>query len=80
MESDSRFYTRRAKEELAAASRAVTQAARKRRMHLAGVFLERLKASEASALLFEHGIAATAAGKFDPTLLEKRERAVTENA
>lgn len=43
MESDVRFYRRRANEEIAAANRAVTAAARERRMALAGVFLERLK-------------------------------------
>lgn len=54
MESDERFYRRRANEELAAANRAITEAARERRMILAGVFLERLKAVEASdPALFE---------------------------
>ena len=43
MESDVRFYRRRANDEIAAASRAVTEAARERRMRLAGVFLDRLK-------------------------------------
>ncbi len=43
MESDVRFYRRRASEELAAASRAVTQAARERRMIMAETFLDRLK-------------------------------------
>jgi hypothetical protein len=47
VESDIRFYRRRANEELAAASRAITESARERRMILAGVFLERLKALEA---------------------------------
>ncbi|MCL6729932.1 hypothetical protein [Sphingomonas hankyongi] len=46
MESDARFYRRRANEELAAAGRAVTQAARERRMILAGIFLDRLKTLE----------------------------------
>jgi hypothetical protein len=46
MESDARFYRRRASEEMAAASRAVTAAARERRMTLAGVFLDRLKTLE----------------------------------
>lgn len=50
MESDLRFYRRRASEELAAASRAVTEAARERRMMLAGVFLERLKGLERSEM------------------------------
>jgi len=46
VESDVRFYRRRAYEEMAAASRAVTQAARERRMQLAGTFLDRLKELE----------------------------------
>lgn len=50
MESDIRFYRRRANEELAAASRAVTEVARERRMMLAGLFLERLKGLEQSEL------------------------------
>jgi hypothetical protein len=50
MESDIRFYRRRASEELAAASRAVTESARERRMMMAGVFLERLKALGASGV------------------------------
>ena len=49
MESDIRFFRRRATEELAAASRAITEPARERRMVLAGAFLERLKALEARA-------------------------------
>jgi hypothetical protein len=48
MESDVRFYRRRASEELAAASRAVTEAARERRMIMAGIFLDRLKTLGAS--------------------------------
>ena len=46
MESDVRFYRRRANEEMAAAGRAITDAARDRRMQLAGVFLERLRELE----------------------------------
>ena len=46
MEPDARYFRRRANEELAAANRAVTEAARERRMQLAGVFLERLKTLE----------------------------------
>lgn len=46
MESNDRFYRRRANEEMKAASRAVTEAARERRMRLAGMFLERLKDAE----------------------------------
>jgi len=57
MESDVRFFRRRANEELAAASRAVTDAARARRMVLAEAFLERLKAVEAAATATELAIA-----------------------
>lgn len=53
MESDVRFYRRRANEELAAANRAVTEAARVRRMMLAGIFLQRLKSVERDASVFE---------------------------
>jgi len=42
VESDARFYRRRANEEIAA-GRAVTEEARVRRMLLAGIFLDRLK-------------------------------------
>jgi len=49
MESDIRFYRRRANEELAAANRAVTPSARERRMIMAGIFLEKLKALDPSA-------------------------------
>ena len=52
MESDVRYYRRRASEELAAAGRAVTEAARERRMIMAGSFRERLKE------LGESGVAA----------------------
>lgn len=54
MESDERFYRRRATEELAAANRAVTEAARERRMQLARSFLDRLDGAE-EAMLFEWG-------------------------
>ena len=53
MESDERFYRRRAAEELAAASRAVTDAARDRRVQLAQTFLERLSDVDAGAMLFD---------------------------
>jgi len=46
LESDMRFYRRRANEEMAAADRAVTDAARERRIQLAGIFLERLRELE----------------------------------
>jgi hypothetical protein len=57
VESDVRFYRRRASEELAAANRAVTEAARERRMIMAGIFLDRLKSLGGSAT--ELGLAAS---------------------
>ena len=56
MEPDARFYRRRASEELAAAQRAVTAAARDRRIELARSFLARLGPHEANDMLFEWGI------------------------
>jgi hypothetical protein len=53
MESDERFYRRRAAEELAAASRAVTDAARDRRVQLAQSFLARLGDAESGAMMFD---------------------------
>ena len=47
MESDVRFFRRRASEEMAAAGRAVTDAARERRMMLAQAFLQRVEELEA---------------------------------
>jgi hypothetical protein len=43
MESDTRYYRRRAVEELAAADRAVTSAARERRLQLVELYLDRLR-------------------------------------
>lgn len=43
MESDIRFYRRRAFEEMAAATRAVTDAARQRRLQLVETYIEHLK-------------------------------------
>lgn len=80
MESDTRFFRRRANEELAAASRAVTPEARDRRMQLADIFLQRLKASEARALVIECGTAAAAMGIYDRTVFEWAERRIRENA
>jgi len=50
VDSDERFFRRRANEEMAAARRAVTDAARERRLMLADVFLERLKAVETACV------------------------------
>ena len=58
MESDVRFFRRRANEELAAAARAVTEAARARRLILAEAFLDRLKSLEASGTASELDAAA----------------------
>jgi hypothetical protein len=41
--SDLRFYSRRAAEETAAAARAVTDAARERRLHLAATYTQKLQ-------------------------------------
>ena len=49
MESDARYYARRAVEEKIAASRAVTDAARKRREWLAASFAQRARELAASA-------------------------------
>ena len=43
MESDARYYRRRAYEELSAADRAVTPAARDRRLELVGLYLDKLR-------------------------------------
>lgn len=43
MESDARYYRRRAVEELAAADRSVTPAARERRLQLVDLYLHRLR-------------------------------------
>ena len=53
MEPDERYFRRRASEELAAARRAVTDAARERRLMLADSFLERLRSVEAGCVVVE---------------------------
>ena len=50
MESDVRFFRRRASEEMAAASRAVTDAARDRRTQLARSFLDKVEELEARGI------------------------------
>ena len=47
METDIRYYRRRACEEMTAAARAVTPAARQRRLQLVGLYLDHLKALNA---------------------------------
>jgi len=53
VETDQRYFRRRASEELAAARRAVTDAARDRRLMLADTFLERLKTVESGLVAAE---------------------------
>lgn len=57
MESDIRYYRRRACEEMAAASRAVTEAARDRRLQLVDLFVEHLRALDAPSPFDEGDIA-----------------------
>jgi hypothetical protein len=47
VEGDIRYYQRRACEEMRAATRAVTEPARERRMQLVDLYLQRLKALKA---------------------------------
>ena len=56
MESNARFYRRRATEELSAAHRAVTEAARHRRIEMAKRFIQRLDEEEAREMLFDWGL------------------------
>jgi hypothetical protein len=58
LETDIRYYRRRACEEMSAASRAVTPAARDRRMQLVSLYLDRLKALNAPSPFDERQIAA----------------------
>ena len=53
MNPDERYFRRRASEELAAARRAVTDAACERRLMMAGIFLERLKDMESGCVAAE---------------------------
>ncbi|HEU0311125.1 MAG TPA: hypothetical protein VFR36_07910 [Sphingomicrobium sp.] len=57
MESDIRYYRRRACEEMAAASRAVTDAARERRLALVETYVQHLRALKAPSPFSEHDIA-----------------------
>ena len=57
MESDIRYYRRRAYEEMAAASRAVTEEARQRRLQLVETYIQHLKALKAPIPFSEHDIA-----------------------
>ena len=57
MESDIRYYRRRAYEEMAAASRAVTEAARGRRLQLVDLYVQRLEALQAPSPFSEKDFA-----------------------
>ena len=57
MESDIRYYRRRAHEEMAAATRAVTEAARGRRLQLVDLYVQRLEALAAPNPFSEHDFA-----------------------
>lgn len=57
VESDIRYYRRRACEEMAAATRAVTPAARDRRLQLVDLYVERLKSLEAPSPFDEADVA-----------------------
>lgn len=61
METDIRYYRRRACEEMSAAGRAVTPQARARRLQLVGLYLDHLKALDAPSP-FDDG---QLAGMFD---------------
>ena len=54
MEADIRYYRRRACEEMGAATRAVTEAARERRLQLVDLYLQRLAALEAPSPFSDH--------------------------
>ena len=56
MESNARYFRRRAAEEYAASQRAVTAAARDRRIDLAKRFLGHLDEGEARDMLFDWGL------------------------
>ena len=57
MESDIRYYRRRAHEEMAAATRAVTDAARGRRLQLVDLYVQRLEALAAPNPFSDHDFA-----------------------
>jgi len=57
LETDIRYYRRRACEEFSAASRAVTPAARERRLQLVEVYLDHLKALNAPSPFDDHQLA-----------------------
>ena len=62
LETDIRYYRRRACEEMSAASRAVTPAARERRLQMVGRYLDHLKALNAPSPFEESDFGRMAAG------------------
>lgn len=63
MEPEILYYRRRACEEMTAASRAVTQAARDRRLYMVDLYLERLKALKAPLPIDDHRLQLMRQGK-----------------
>jgi hypothetical protein len=59
VESDVRYYRRRACEEMGAARRAVTESARERRLQLVDLYLQRLAALNEPTPFDEHDLAWT---------------------
>ena len=57
VESDVRYYRRRACEEMGAARRAVTEAARERRLQLVDLYLQRLAALKEPSPFDDHDFA-----------------------
>ena len=64
VESDIRYYRRRACEEMAAANRAVTAAARDRRLLLVDRYVDRLRSLDAPSPFDEELAATTASSAF----------------
>ncbi len=64
VESDSRYYRRRAFEEMAAANRAVTVEARQRRLQLVDTYVERLKTLDAPNPFEDELVSLTASPAF----------------
>ncbi len=58
MESDIRYYQRRVREEMAAARRAVTGAARERRLQLIDLYIQRLDELQAPSPIGRRDLAA----------------------
>lgn len=67
METDIRYYRRRACEEMTAAARAVTPAARERRLILVGRYLDQLRAMNAAPPFDEQQLTAMADCQHSPS-------------